>query len=79
MSIWFEGSQEIATNLSTIQQALENLGTYFVGIVKLMPGLTLVELVEEGPNFVKYYDQRRAYETLQYFKTYGRCKDCACI
>jgi hypothetical protein len=52
MSIWFEGSQEIATNLATIKQALENLGSYFVGIVKLMPGLALVELVEEGPDFV---------------------------
>ena len=52
MSVWFEGEGEIACDIREVQQALENLGELFAGVVCLMPGLTSVELVEQGGDFV---------------------------
>lgn len=52
MSIWFEGTSEIECNIQQVKDALENLGEHYVGVVSLMPGLTSVELVEQGSDFV---------------------------
>ena len=52
MSVWFEGSNEIECTLQQVKQALENLGEHYVGVIRLMPGLTSVELVEQGSDFV---------------------------
>ena len=52
MSIWFEGSNDIECNIQQVKQALENLGEHYVGVIGLMPGLTNVELVDEGSEFV---------------------------
>jgi hypothetical protein len=52
MSIWFKGSGDIECSIEQVTQASENLGELFVGVVSLMPGLTSVELVEEGKDFV---------------------------
>jgi hypothetical protein len=52
MSIWFEGSSEIKCNIQQIKHAVDNYGEYFIGIVGLMPGLTSVELIEQGSDFV---------------------------
>ena len=52
MSIWFEGTTEINCTLQQVKQSLENLGEHYVGVISLMPGLTSVELVEEGSDFV---------------------------
>lgn len=52
MSIWFEGSGEIECNIQQVKQSVENVGEHFAGIVSHMPGLTSVELVEEGSDFV---------------------------
>lgn len=52
MSIWFEGSNEIECNIQQVKQAFENYGEHYVGVVSLMPGLTSVELVEQGHDFV---------------------------
>ena len=52
MSVWFEGSSEIDCTIEQVQQALENLGEHYVGVISLMPGLTRVELVEQGRDFV---------------------------
>ena len=52
MSVWFEGNSEIECTLQQVKQALENHGEHYVGIISLMPGLTSVELVEQGSDFV---------------------------
>lgn len=52
MSIWFEGMTEINCTLQQVKQSLENLGEHYVGVISLMPGLTSVELVEQGSDFV---------------------------
>jgi hypothetical protein len=35
-----------------VKRAFESLGEHYVGINRLMPGLTSVELVEQGSDFV---------------------------
>ena len=52
MSNWFEGSNHIACTLADIVTSLEDLGTHYMGVVALMPGLSKVELVEQGSDFV---------------------------
>jgi hypothetical protein len=52
MSVWFEGSNEIACNIQQVKDDLENYGEHFVGVISLMPGLTSVELVDQGSDFV---------------------------
>lgn len=52
MSNWFEGTNEIECDLEKVKNAIENLGEHIVGVVSLMPGLTSVELVEQGNDFV---------------------------
>lgn len=52
MSIWFEGSNEIECHIEQVKDAFENHGEHFVGVISLMPGMTTVELVEQGRDFV---------------------------
>ena len=52
MPVWFEGTNEIECNIQQVKHALENLGEHYVGVISLMPGLTSVELVEQGTDFV---------------------------
>ena len=52
MSVWFEGSNEIECNIQQVRHAIEDYGEHFVGVISLMPGLTRVELVEQGSDFV---------------------------
>ena len=52
MSVWFEGQNEIDCDLAKVQRAFDNPGEHYVGVVSLMPGLTSVELVEAGADFV---------------------------
>ena len=52
MSVWFEGSGEINCSTQRVKDALEDPGEFFAGIVSLIPGLTSVELVEQGSDFV---------------------------
>ena len=52
MSVWFEGTNEIECNIEQVKHALENHGEHYVGVISLMPGLTSVELVEQGSDFV---------------------------
>ncbi len=52
MSVWFEGSNEIESDIQKVKHVLENYGEHYVGVISLMPGLTSVELVEQGNNFV---------------------------
>ena len=52
MSVWFEGSREIDCEIGQVKRALENPGELYAGIVSLMPGLTSVELAEQGNDSV---------------------------
>lgn len=52
MSVWFEGEGEIDRTIEQVKGSLQDLGRHFVGVVGLMPGLTTVELVEQGEGFV---------------------------
>ncbi|MGI9611995.1 MAG: hypothetical protein ACR2QO_03735 [Acidimicrobiales bacterium] len=47
MSVWFEGEGAIGCSLDQVEHAVENPGDLFTGVVRLMPGLTDVELVDE--------------------------------
>ena len=52
MSVWYEGSNEIERDTQQIKHSLENWGDYFLGVTSLMPGLTSVELVEQGSDSI---------------------------
>ncbi len=52
MSVWFEGSNNIECTIEQVKQSFENLGDHYAGVVSLMPGLTSVDLVEQGNDFV---------------------------
>jgi hypothetical protein len=52
VSVWFEGESEIGCDIQHVKHALDNLGELYVGVVSLMPGLTSVELVEQGSDSV---------------------------
>jgi len=52
VSIWFEGSREIDCDIGQVERALENPGELYVEVVGLMPGLTSVELVDQGNDSV---------------------------
>ena len=52
MSNWFEGTGKIECDLEHIKRSLADLGAHYVGVIGLMPGLSKVELVEQGDGFV---------------------------
>lgn len=52
MSVWYEGKIDFNCDLEQIQSAFENVAETYFAIVKLMPGLSSVELIEQGPDFV---------------------------
>lgn len=51
MSAWFEGDNEIDCDIRQLKDALEDHGEHYVGVISLMPGMTSVELVEQGTDF----------------------------
>lgn len=51
-NIWFEGSNEIKCDIQQVKNTLDNLGEHYVGVISVMPGLSSVELVEQGSDFV---------------------------
>lgn len=51
-SVWFEGKNEIDCDLERVKRSFDELGGHYVGVVGLMPGLTSVELVDQGSDFV---------------------------
>ena len=52
MGVWFEGSDKIDCDIQQVKDAFENYGEHYVQVISLMPGLTSVELVEEGHDHV---------------------------
>jgi len=53
MAIWFEGEGEIEADVATVASSYDDLGGHFVGVVSRMPGMSSVELIEQGADFVK--------------------------
>ena len=51
-SIWFEGHNGIECNISNIKKSFDNHGKLFVSVIKLMPGLTSVDILEEANNSI---------------------------
>ena len=52
MAVWFDGSIGIECEFGDVRAALDDLGTLFVGVVGGMPGMTTVELVDQGSDSV---------------------------
>ncbi len=52
MSAWFEGRTDIDCDLDRVQRAFDDLGGHYVAVVGLMPGITTVELVDQGSDSV---------------------------
>jgi hypothetical protein len=52
LSIWFEGSQRIACPFQHVKGSVADIGAHFVGVVEKMPGLSTVEIVDQGDDFV---------------------------
>jgi hypothetical protein len=52
MSVWFEGFCDIDCDLGRVKRAFEHPGELYAGIVRRMPGLASVELVEQGEDSV---------------------------
>lgn len=51
MPVWFEGSNEIDCTIEQVKNDFDNYGRHCVGVISLMPGMTSVELLEEGNDF----------------------------
>lgn len=52
MSVWFEGKSQVDCSLEQVERAFDGYGEHYAGVISLMPGLTSVELVEQGPDSV---------------------------
>lgn len=52
MAVWYEGSAEIACDMDHVKKALQDIGGHFVAVVRLMPGMSSVELIEVGDDFI---------------------------
>jgi hypothetical protein len=52
MPIWFEGSIGIECNIQQVKHSFKNHGEHYSRVISFMPGLTNVELVESGSDFV---------------------------
>lgn len=52
MAVWFEGVSEIGCTIDQVRRAVAGHGEHFVAVVSLMPGMTSVELVDEGGDSV---------------------------
>lgn len=52
MAVWYEGKIDIECTIDQVAAAFEDLGTHYTSVVRLMPGMTVVELVDQGPDSV---------------------------
>jgi len=50
---WFDGSGKIDCSFQDLLNSLDNPGTFFEGVVACMTGISSVELLEQGTDFVK--------------------------
>jgi hypothetical protein len=52
MSVWSEGRTQVDCNLEQVERWFDRYGEHYIGVISLMPGLTSVELVGQGPDSV---------------------------
>lgn len=52
MSIWYENNNEIDCDIQKIKESFNNWGEHYAAVISFMPGLTSVELLEQGKDFV---------------------------
>jgi len=52
MSIWYENDIEIDCDIQKIIKSFNDLSEHFLAVIRLMPGLSSVELLEHGKDFV---------------------------
>ncbi len=52
MSAWFDGKSEIPCTIDRVKRATEDLGAHYREVIGLMPGMTTVDLVDHGGDFV---------------------------
>jgi hypothetical protein len=50
--VWFEDSIQINCNIKKIKDSFKNIGKSFTDITKLMPGINMTKLIQQGGNFV---------------------------
>ena len=70
-NVWFDGSNEIECSIEQVKHSLENIGEHYVRVVSKMPGLTNVELVKQGDNFVTIKTNEGVMHRKNIFKTTG--------
>ncbi|MBT8212188.1 MAG: hypothetical protein KJN71_03475 [Acidimicrobiia bacterium] len=70
MSVWFEGSNEIECDIRDVREALEDPGTFLAGVVGRMPGITNVELVDQGADFVTIKTNEGVMKRTNIFKRF---------
>ena len=49
---WFEGSSLIKCSFQSLEHAIENHGKFYEGVVSCMPGISNVELLESGKDYL---------------------------
>ena len=49
---WFEGSSIIECSFHNLEKAIENHGKFYEGVVSCMPGISSVELLENGEDYL---------------------------
>ncbi len=52
MTVWFQGDVEFECDMEQVRRSLDDPGEHFVGVVRRMPGMTSVELVDQGEDAV---------------------------
>ena len=52
MSVWFDGSQQIDCSIEDVKRALADPGDLFAGVVRHMPGMTSVDVLEKSADSV---------------------------
>ena len=50
--VWFEDTIKINCNISDVEKSLSNLGVHFKEVISIMSGMSSVELIEQGTDFV---------------------------
>ena len=51
--IWFQDSILINCNPKIVNNSLNNLGEHFKKVISELPGMTTVELIEQGSDYVQ--------------------------
>lgn len=52
MDVWYEGCIDISCSLDQVENEYSDYGKIFVALVGCMPGITKVDLIETGTDFV---------------------------